>query len=94
MVSLLPPLSLVTVSSALEIPPGAVRVGCMRLFPFLAEPRHWMGFNSWEMVQESQREAMLGTRISHRVCRSTMDIAVGQDESPHTTPWPPTAAQK
>lgn len=73
MVSLLSPLSLVAVSSALEIPPGAVRVGCVRLFPFLAEPRHWMGFESWEMVQESQREAMLGTRVGHRVCSSTME---------------------
>lgn len=57
MVSLLSPLRLAAVHSALEIPLGAVRAGYARLFAFLADPRHWMGSEPREMVHKSQSKA-------------------------------------
>lgn len=60
MVSLLSPLSLAAVHSALDIPPGAVRAGCMRLFAFLADPQHWSERKPWEMVLRSWGELTAG----------------------------------
>ena len=60
MVSLLTPLSLATVCSALEIPLGAVRAGCTRPFAFLADPWHWMGTKPREMVHERQSSLAAG----------------------------------